>query len=84
MCRLVTVKPVHEDLEAFAKLVEEGMSRPVLALLSAMAHTSLHVGKVRPLVDSVYAFEDVLKAYEKLMTKRATGKIVVKVDPTAE
>ncbi|KAI0655132.1 NAD-P-binding protein [Cubamyces menziesii] len=62
--KLVTVKPVHEDLEAFAKLVEEG--------------------KVRPLVDSVYAFEDVLKAYEKLMTKRATGKIVVKVDPTAE
>ncbi|KAI0335216.1 NAD-P-binding protein [Cubamyces sp. BRFM 1775] len=62
--KLVTVKPVHEDLEAFAKLVEEG--------------------KVRPLVDSVFAFEDVLKAYEKILTKRATGKIVVKVDPAAE
>ncbi|KAH9898345.1 NAD-P-binding protein [Cubamyces lactineus] len=62
--KLVTVKPVHEDLEAFAKLVEEG--------------------KVRPLVDSVFAFEDALKAYEKLLTKRATGKIVVKVDPTVE
>ena len=45
---------------------------------------SLPTGKVRPLVDSVFAFEDVLKAYEKILTKRATGKIVVKVDPAAE
>ncbi|KAI0655133.1 NAD-P-binding protein [Cubamyces menziesii] len=41
-------------------------------------------GKVHPLVDSVFAFEDALKAYERLLTKRATGKIVVKVDPAAE
>ncbi|KAI9063119.1 NAD-P-binding protein [Trametes sanguinea] len=41
-------------------------------------------GKIKPLVDSVYDFEDALKAYEKMMTKRATGKIVVKVDPAAQ
>ncbi|KAI0669841.1 NAD-P-binding protein [Trametes maxima] len=41
-------------------------------------------GKVRPLVDSVFSFEDTLKAYERLQTKRATGKVVVKVDPAAE
>ncbi|KAI0639459.1 NAD-P-binding protein [Trametes polyzona] len=41
-------------------------------------------GKVRPLVDSVFAFEDAPKAYDRLMSKRATGKVVVKVDPTAE
>ena len=40
------------------------------------------VGKVKPLVDSVYSFEDTLKAYERLQTGRATGKVVVKVDPT--
>ncbi|EPS94590.1 NAD-binding protein [Fomitopsis schrenkii] len=38
-------------------------------------------GKVKPLVDSVYAFEDALQAYERLMTGRATGKVVIKVDP---
>ncbi|KAH9934871.1 uncharacterized protein B0H18DRAFT_490659 [Fomitopsis serialis] len=38
-------------------------------------------GKVKPLVDSVYAFEDALKAYERLLTGRATGKVVIKVDP---
>ncbi|KZV65700.1 NAD-P-binding protein [Peniophora sp. CONT] len=41
-------------------------------------------GKARPLVDSVYSMEDALKAYERLMTKRATGKVVVKVDSSAE
>ncbi|OJT04698.1 Zinc-type alcohol dehydrogenase-like protein C16A3.02c [Trametes pubescens] len=39
-------------------------------------------GKIRPLVDSVYAFEDALKAYERILTNRATGKVIVKVDPT--
>ena len=40
------------------------------------------LGKAHPLVDSIYPLEDALKAYERLMTKRATGKVVVKVDPT--
>ncbi|RPD55791.1 NAD(P)-binding protein, partial [Lentinus tigrinus ALCF2SS1-6] len=40
-------------------------------------------GKVKPLVDSVFAFEDTLKAYERVQTGRATGKVVVKVDPNA-
>ncbi|KAI1797933.1 NAD(P)-binding protein [Ganoderma leucocontextum] len=39
-------------------------------------------GRVKPLVDSVYSFEDTLKAYERIQTGRATGKVVVKVDPT--
>ncbi|EIN07538.1 NAD(P)-binding protein [Punctularia strigosozonata HHB-11173 SS5] len=41
-------------------------------------------GKVKPVVDSVFAFEDVLKAYERLLTNRAKGKVVVKVDRTVE
>jgi NADPH:quinone reductase-like Zn-dependent oxidoreductase len=36
---------------------------------------------VKPIVDSVYSFDrdGVLKAYEKMMSKRAVGKVVVKV-----
>ena len=30
------------------------------------------------------AFEDALKAYDRIMTKRATGKVIVKVDPNVE
>ncbi|KAG2061671.1 NAD(P)-binding protein [Suillus hirtellus] len=37
-------------------------------------------GKLKLTVDSVYGFEDVLSAYERIMTSRATGKVVVKID----
>ncbi|KAG2158438.1 NAD(P)-binding protein [Suillus bovinus] len=37
-------------------------------------------GKLKVAVDSVYGFEDVLSAYDRIMTSRATGKVVVKVD----
>jgi NADPH:quinone reductase-like Zn-dependent oxidoreductase len=36
-------------------------------------------GEVKPVVDEVFEFEDVRKAYEKLRTGRARGKIVVRV-----
>ncbi|KAL1747403.1 hypothetical protein HDZ31DRAFT_80514 [Schizophyllum fasciatum] len=41
-------------------------------------------GSVKPVVDSVFAFEDALKAYERILTNRAKGKVVVKVDPDVE
>lgn len=37
-------------------------------------------GKIKPVVDSVYEFKDVLSAYERIMTSRAKGKVVVMVD----
>jgi NADPH:quinone reductase-like Zn-dependent oxidoreductase len=36
-------------------------------------------GKVRPVVDEMFAFEDAPKAYRKLKTGRTKGKIVVRV-----
>ncbi|KAI0375056.1 NAD-P-binding protein [Pilatotrama ljubarskyi] len=59
------------------------MVKPIHRDLEEFA-TLVEEGKIRPLVDSMFAFEDALKAYERLMTKRATGKVVVKVDPSAE
>lgn len=35
-------------------------------------------------VDSVWEMDDVKKAYEKLVTQRARGKITIKVDPEAQ
>ncbi|KAG8953979.1 hypothetical protein FRC04_000963 [Tulasnella sp. 424] len=37
-------------------------------------------GKIRGVVDSVYGFSDVLKAYDRIMTGHASGKVVVQVD----
>ncbi|KAF8638847.1 hypothetical protein AX17_001905 [Amanita inopinata Kibby_2008] len=41
----------------------------------------LEEGRILPLVDSVYDFGEVLAAYDRMMSGRATGKVVVKVDP---
>ncbi|KAG8934052.1 hypothetical protein FRC02_010644 [Tulasnella sp. 418] len=36
-------------------------------------------GKLKPTIDSVHEFEEVLSAYERIMTGRAVGKVVVHV-----
>ncbi|TFY82743.1 hypothetical protein EWM64_g1270 [Hericium alpestre] len=40
--------------------------------------------KMKHIVDSVYAFEDVLQAYDKIMNGNPTGKVAVKVDPNVD
>ncbi|KAJ8482337.1 hypothetical protein ONZ45_g14989 [Pleurotus djamor] len=37
-------------------------------------------GELKGVVDSVFAIEDAVKGYERLMTSRATGKVIVTVD----
>lgn len=37
-------------------------------------------GKLKPVIDSVFDFKDIKKAYEKLLSRQFFGKIVVKVD----
>ncbi|KAI0797804.1 hypothetical protein C8Q75DRAFT_739747 [Abortiporus biennis] len=46
--------------------------------------TMVEEGKFRPVVDSVFSFEDTLKAYDRIMTKHTAGKVVVKVEPDVE
>ncbi|SCV74384.1 BQ2448_6816 [Microbotryum intermedium] len=36
-------------------------------------------GSLKPMVDSVHSFDDALKAYERQMSSRAKGKVIVKV-----
>lgn len=42
------------------------------------------LGKLKGVVDSVYSMEDALKGYERLMTSRAAGKVVIKIDPNVQ
>lgn len=43
--------------------------------------TYIETGKVRPVIDSEYSFEQVESAYQRSKTGHARGKIVVKVKP---
>ncbi|KAK3944355.1 hypothetical protein QBC46DRAFT_375061 [Diplogelasinospora grovesii] len=44
----------------------------------------IRAGKVRPVIDSVWAFGEYNKAFEKLESGHSRGKIVIKVDGEAE
>lgn len=62
-------------------------STPLLSCLihSLEANTSRRdLGEVKPPVDSVHNFEDALNAYDRIKSGRATGKVVVKIDPTVD
>jgi len=41
-------------------------------------------GTLKPIVDSVFDFDKALEAYDRLMSGRATGKVVVKIDPAVD
>lgn len=67
-------------MPALQRLVDESQ-------LPTYPRNQLHVDSVfsitdglKPVVDSVYKFGDVFSAYERIMSGRAVGKIIVKVD----
>ena len=77
-------QPTPDQMKPFAQLIAEGTSHGVIHPVPVHADISrCSTGKVKPVVDSTFAFEDVQKAYERILTKRACGKVVVKVDPEA-
>ncbi|GJJ09067.1 putative secondary metabolism biosyntheticenzyme [Clathrus columnatus] len=58
----------------FKTLLTKNDKKHLEALRDLMAQ-----GKVKPLVDSTFSFNEVHDAYDRLMTSRAKGKVVVKV-----
>ena len=38
-----------------------------------------YVGKVKPVIDSVHKFDDVLGAYDRILTGHVRGKVVVEI-----
>jgi len=75
------VKHNDEDLKEIQKLLADGVAFKNLKNLMKYILILLILGSLKPNVDSVFAFEDAIEAYNRLLTGRATGKVVVKVDP---
>jgi hypothetical protein len=70
-------------METLNKLAEEGLL-PLHPLYYLLSHVTTPlcsdaIGKLKPLIDSEHAFEDVLRAYERIMSNRARGKVIVNV-----
>ena len=65
-----------ELLNKIAKMIVDGT---ILSSVSRSFVTHLYTGKVKPVIDSVYKFDDVYSAYDKLMTGHARGKVVIEV-----
>jgi len=65
-----------ELLNKIAKMIVEGN---VFGFVSRSFVVHTRVGKVKPVIDSVYKFDDVYSAYDKIMTGHARGKVVIEV-----
>lgn len=50
----------------------------------ATLDTYVQNGTLKPIIDSVFAFDKAKEAYERLMSNRAMGKVVVLVSGHAE
>jgi NADPH:quinone reductase-like Zn-dependent oxidoreductase len=60
-----------------------GMTSTNFDHFTTLAHM-LADGKLKPVIDETFAFEDAPNAYKKLKTGRAKGKIVVRVGSSHE
>lgn len=68
-----------------SKTLSKKMRRCSLVLIDKRnSNSPKYLGKIKPTVDSVFAFEDTLKAYDRIMSERARGKVVIRIDPLAE
>ena len=74
---MVTKVVSAELLTEIAKMIVDGTISMALSPHSFFVHP--YAGKVKPVIDSVYKFDEVYSAYDKLMTKRARGKVVIEV-----
>lgn len=78
------VKPKQEDLKRLHAYFSEGQFTDSCLRSARRCLTLSHIGKIKATVDSVYAFEDALKAYDKIISGGARGKVTVNVDlPTS-
>lgn len=65
-----------ELLNKIAKMVVDGI---IFGFVRRSFVIHSFTGEIKPVIDSVYKFDDVYSAYDKLMTTHARGKVVIEV-----
>lgn len=84
MLRYAFVDVKKQRLAKLNEIVKKGepacfSQLPLVESLQSLISIALPSGSVVPPIDSVYEFEDVLNAYDKIMSERTRGKVVIHV-----
>ena len=66
-------------LDTIAKMITDGEPHQPRAQRLPVNRKHFRIGNVKPIIDSVYNFDDVLSAYDKILTGHARGKVVVEI-----
>ncbi|KAF8162896.1 hypothetical protein B0H34DRAFT_835459 [Crassisporium funariophilum] len=80
---MILVQNNAEDLKEIQDLFAKGKIVRISSCTNSVTKQN-SLGSLKPVVDSVFEFEDTLKAYDRILSTRAVGKVVIKVDPTVD
>ena len=87
--KLLSIVPPPDMNWVWTYDAPEGVSNTIIGKFFIMEPNGEHLGlitrlieqgKVRPIVDSVYKLEEYQKAFDRMNSKRAVGKIVLKIE----
>ena len=79
--RMISVENKKEDMKTLCTLIERGgFSGRHPCLSASLTSKRWKSGALRPYVDSTHEFGSTLDAYDRILTGRATGKVIVKVE----
>ena len=75
---------VWKTMQRILKIYQKNWQTVCLILSGCIPWNSygkwILTGSLQPIVDSMFAFEDALKAYDRILTARAVGKVAIRVD----
>ncbi|KAF9643570.1 NAD(P)-binding protein [Thelephora ganbajun] len=75
--RMVSVDFTRKNADILSNLIKDGKDNA--ATTSFLVLNLPFIGKVKPVIDSVFSFDDALRAYDRILTARAVGKVVIEV-----
>jgi NADPH:quinone reductase-like Zn-dependent oxidoreductase len=87
--KLFSIVPPPDMNWVWTYAAPEGVSSTIIGKFFIMEPNGEHLGlittlieqgKVRPIVDSVYKLEEYQKAFDRMNSKRAVGKVVLKIE----
>lgn len=68
-----------EVLDDIGRMITDGLSLQAPNIVPLLIQNPFRAGKAKPIIDSVHKFDDVLSAYDTILTGHTRGKVVVEI-----